>query len=227
MRSRRRTRLLLGFSVLLVGALLTALAIGTKHSARRQDRPAQAMPDGSMPAARQGGADESGALRREVALLRREVSAVRLRGAEEPPPKREEVAPADEVERERLVAESDERVRAQAEASEAALRAEPADPAWSSKARDLIASTVSNEALKATKVMDIDCRATLCRVRVTNPDPRARMVFEHHFVLAVGQLLPQALAQTIQHDDGSATSIVYLAREGHTFPSPASSAAGG
>jgi hypothetical protein len=136
-------------------------------------------------------------------------------------------APADEVERERLIAESDERIRAQAEASDAALRAEQADPAWSSKARDLIASTFSNEVLKATRVMDVDCRATLCRVRVTNPDPRARMVFEHHFTLAVGQLLPQALAQTIQHDDGSATSIVYLAREGHTFPSPASPAAGG
>jgi hypothetical protein len=222
MRPRRRTRTLLGFAVLLVGAL-TALAIGTNHSARSHDTIAQ--PDASRPAAQQG-ADQSGALRREVALLRREVMAARLRGADEPQPE-SEAAPANEVERERLVAESDERARAQAEASDAALRAEPDDPAWSTRARDLIATTFSNEVLKATKVLDVDCRATLCRVRVINPDPRARMVFEHHFTLAVGQLLPQVLAQTTQHEDGSATSIVYLAREGHSFPSPGSPAAGG
>jgi len=210
----------------MVGALLAALASGARRSAPGQARAAQARPDASMPAASQGGADESGALRREVALLRREVMAARLRGADEPRHE-SDATPVDEVERRRLIAESDERVRAQAEASEAALRAEPADPAWSSKARDLIASAVSREVLKATRVMDMDCRATLCRVRVVNPDARARMLFEHHFTLSVGLLLPQALVHTVQHDDGSATSIVYLAREGHGLPSPASPAAGG
>ncbi len=52
------------------------------------------------------------------------------------------------------------------------------------------------------------------------------MVFEHHFGLAVGQLLPQLQVQTIPHDDGSATSIVFLAREGHDFPTPGSPAGG-
>jgi hypothetical protein len=225
MRSQRRMRVLLGFAVLLVGGVLAALAIGSNRSAHSQDRAAPALVDAPTPAARQADSDQSGALRREVALLRREVSAARIRDAEESPPE-PDIAVGDEAERQRLVAEDEAKFRAQAEATEAALRAEQPDPAWSSKARDLIAGAVSNEAMKSTKVMDIDCRSTLCRVKVTNPDPKARMAFEHHFGLSVGMLLPQLQVQTIQHDDGSATSIVYLAREGHDFPAPKSSAGG-
>jgi hypothetical protein len=223
MRSQRHGRVLLGFAVVVVGALLAALAIGTNRSAPGQNRVAPAPLGASTPAARQQD-DQSGALRREVAILRREVSAARIRDAEETPVS--DVDPGDEAERERLIAQDEARFRAQGEATEAALRAEPADPAWSSKARDLIASAVSNETLKTTKLVDIDCRSTLCRVRVTNPDARTRMAFEHHFGVAVGQLLPQLQVQTIEHDDGSATSIVYLAREGHDFPAPKSSAGG-
>lgn len=225
MRSQRRRHLFLGFAVLLVGGVVAALAIGANQSAHGQDGAAPAVIDASAPAARQGDADQSAALRREVALLRREVSAARIRGAEETPPE-PKVMVADAAERERLVAQDEARFRAQAEASEAALRAEPADPAWSTQARDLIAGAMAADFLKATKVMDIDCRSTLCRVRVTNPDTRARMAFENHFGLAVGRLLPQLQVQTIQHDDGSATSIVFLAREGHDFPTPGSSAGG-
>lgn len=225
MRSQRRRRVLLGLSVLLVGAVVAALVIGTNQPAHGQGRAAPALPHASTPAARQGDADQSGALRREVALLRREVSAARISAAENTPPE-PKVIVGDEAERERLVAQDEARFRAQAEASEAALRAEPADPAWSSRARDLIAGAMAADFLKATKVMDIDCRSTLCRVRVTNPDVRARMAFEHHFGLAVGQLLPQLQVQTTQHDDGSATSIVFLAREGHDLPTPGSAAGG-
>jgi hypothetical protein len=228
MRSQRRTRVFLGFAVLVVGALLAALAIGTNRSAHGQDRAAPALLDASTPASTPAAHQrdvQSGALRREVALLRREVSAARIRDVEETQPE-PEMAPGDATERERLIEQDEARLRAQAEATEAALRAEPADPAWSNKARDLIAGSMQAEFLKATKVVDIDCRSTLCRVRVTNPDPRARMVFEHHFGIGVGQLLPQLQVQTIEHDDGSATSIVYLAREGHDFPSPRSPAGG-
>lgn len=67
------------------------------------------------------------------------------------------------AEMQKLEAESEKRILAQAEANEAALWKETEDPAWSGEARDLIASAVAAEELAATSVQDLECRATLCR----------------------------------------------------------------
>jgi hypothetical protein len=180
------------------------------------------------------------ALRREVALLRGDLAAVQRRlkqltrrGGEA---ERQDVTHGSAVsdgmptidpreglavyaaERQRLEAESEQRILAQAEANEAALQKETEDPTWSGEARDLIASAVAAGGLAATSVEDVECRATLCRVEVTHKDRQARAVFEQRFMPAVAQLLPQAMSRTVENENGSTSSVVYLARDGHDFP---------
>lgn len=179
-------------------------------------------------------------LRREVALLRDDLAAVRRRLEQLAPraveaeqqdaahgaavsegmpsidPREDPAAAA--AERQRLEAESEQRILAQAEANEAALQKETEDPTWSGEARDLIDSAVATEELAATSVQDVECRATLCRVEVTHKDRQAQVAFESQFIMAIAQLLPQATLRTVENEDGSSSTVLYLAREGHDFP---------
>ncbi|MGH9894389.1 MAG: hypothetical protein ACREA0_20875, partial [bacterium] len=76
------------------------------------------------------------------------------------------------------------------------------------------------EGLAATSIQDVECRATFCRVEVTHKDRQAQALFEQRFMPAVAQLLPQAMPRTVKNEDGSTSSVVYLARDGHDFPQP-------
>jgi hypothetical protein len=180
------------------------------------------------------------ALRREVALLRGDLAAVQRRlkqltrrGGKAERQDAAQGSAASEgmltidpreglavyaAERQRLEVESEQRILAQAEANEAALQKETEDPTWSGEARDLIASAVAAGELAATSVQDVECRATLCRVEVTHKDRQAQAVFEGRFMMAVAQLLPQATLRTVENEDGSRSTVLYLARDGHDFP---------
>lgn len=151
-----------------------------------------------------GGVHEVSALRREIASLREELTEVRR---------------APEQDRQTLEAEAQERIRAQAQATEAALEQEAVDVAWSSEALELIIDVLATEALAATTVEDLECRTTLCRLRVSHQDPRARAAFERQFPVAVAQLLPQLMAGSVEADGDRPTSVFYLARAGHDLPS--------
>jgi len=189
------------------------------------------------------GVDDIGALRREVDLLREDLDAVHRRleqlarrageterqdvahnstvsdGMPTLDPS-DDLAAAHEAERQRIEAESEQSTRAQAEANEAALQSETADTAWSGEAHDLITSAFATQDLTAASVADVECRATLCRVEVTHKNPQARAVFERQFTLAVAHLLPRAMVQAVENEDGSTSAVFYLARDGHDFPQP-------
>ncbi|MGH8656002.1 MAG: hypothetical protein ACREYE_29175 [Gammaproteobacteria bacterium] len=192
--------------------------------------------------ARGNDASDIEALRREVALLRADLGAVQRRlnqlARRAVEAEQQEVAHGSAVpdgmpaldpraslaavaaERQRLEAESEQRILAQSEANEAALQKETEDPTWSGEARDLINGAVVAEELGATSVQDVECRATLCRVEVTHKDRQARAAFRSQFIQAVAQLLPRAMMQPVENEDGSTSSVLYLARDGHDFPQP-------
>ncbi len=123
-----------------------------------------------------------------------------------------------EQDRQKLEAETRERIHAQAEATEVAFQREAVDLPWSREARELIARAVATEAPAATSVEELACRATLCRMRVSHRDPRARAAFEMRFPLAVAPHFPQVMAGTVETDGESPGSVLYLARRGHDLP---------
>jgi hypothetical protein len=197
-------------------------------------------PVGPAPDARGPGGETMDALRQEVARLRDEVAVVQrrvdqlARRADEA--KRPEVArgaavpegrlPGEprlslarlEAERQRREAEHENLILAQAEANEAAFQQETTETTWSGEAREVIARAVAAEELAGTSVQEVECRATLCRVEVTHIDQHARSVFARQFLVAVAPLLPQAMMQAVETKDGSVSTVLYLARDGHDFP---------
>jgi hypothetical protein len=104
------------------------------------------------------------------------------------------------------------------EAIEATLRHEPIDATWAAHAADTIDQAIGNNTLDGSILHDLECRSTLCRVEVTNQDPQARFAFELQFLIAVAQLLPRATLRTVENQDGSSSTVLYLARDGHDFP---------
>jgi hypothetical protein len=122
--------------------------------------------------------------------------------------------------RQTLEAEREQLILAQAEANEAALQKEVEDPIWSGETLDRINSAVAAGELAATSAQDVECGATLCRVEVTHKDRHGRSVFEQRLSAAVAELSPQAMIQTVENEDGSISTVLYLARDGHDFPQP-------
>jgi hypothetical protein len=126
-------------------------------------------------------------------------------------------AVSSQQDRQVLEAETRDRIAALARGAETALRAETVDAAWAGEARQLILEAAA--ALGAT-VEDLECRATLCRVRVSHREPAARASFESDFPIAVAQRFSQMLVQPADGDSASAGATLYLARDGRALPDP-------
>ena len=147
-------------------------------------------------------------LAREVAALRRDLALARAEARGAPV----------EQDRQTLEAEARDRVRGRALAIEVALGDEPVDARWSSEARDAIRRALAEATLAATSLDDLECRATLCRLRVTHRDARARADFEREFPGAVAALLPQLMVEPLDTEGDSPGALLYLARDGHDLP---------
>jgi hypothetical protein len=106
------------------------------------------------------------------------------------------------------------------EAIETSLRRESIDATWAAQAAHAIDQAMGDKTLEGSVLHDLECRSTLCRIEVTNKDPQARSAFELRFFMAVAQLLPRATLRTVENQDGSSSTVLYLARDGHDFPQP-------
>jgi hypothetical protein len=122
-----------------------------------------------------------------------------------------------------LEAETRDRIAALARLAERALRAETVDVAWAREARGLILNAAAP--LAATTVEDVECRATLCRMRVSHSDSIARASFESDFPIAVAGRISQMLVEPTESDSASPRATLYLARDGHALPDPGMPAA--
>lgn len=101
------------------------------------------------------------------------------------------------------------------EAIEATLRGEAIDATWAAQATDAVEQAFEDKALEGSVLDALECRSTLCRVEVTHPNPTARADFMLRFPMMVGPVLPSTTTQLIEADDGSSTTWIYLARQGH------------
>lgn len=96
------------------------------------------------------------------------------------------------------------------------FQSQEADPEWSAEALDALETALQSEELSGTSVVDMECRATLCRVEVEHRDPAEMMNFEMWLPEKLAPVLPR---MTLEREelDGRTTTIVYLARDGHSL----------
>ncbi|MGH9891510.1 MAG: hypothetical protein ACREA0_05905 [bacterium] len=116
------------------------------------------------------------------------------------------------------IAEEQQQIQAYAQTIEASLEAETVDSAWSGSTADLIREVFAADELAGASLQDIDCRATLCRVEVQHRDEAKLRKFQHLFPFRVSQVLPRLMMHRIENADGSITTYLYLARQGHRLP---------
>ncbi|MGQ0443644.1 MAG: hypothetical protein ACT4O2_00590 [Beijerinckiaceae bacterium] len=116
------------------------------------------------------------------------------------------------------IAEEQQQIQAYAQTIEASLEAEPVDSAWSGSTADRIREIFTGDELAGASLQDIDCRATLCRIEVQHRDEAKLREFQRLFPLRVSQVLPRLMMHRIENADGSVTTYLYLARQGHRLP---------
>lgn len=203
-------------TLLLVPGFLGAAAILIAQGApARETRGAAAspIPDGPGAAPQDR---ELAAMREELARLRTEVSALRRApdpGAPvaEPPSRAAELrgeVMRNPATRDAIARESSKGITARLDME---LRSH--DPAWSKNYESRLSSVLAQPELKAAVVTDLHCGSAVCRVKATHADLEAAEAFETVLTL----LAPDsggAWSQPTVNDDGSAASVVYLARKG-------------
>lgn len=113
------------------------------------------------------------------------------------------------------------------ESIESTYNSEKTDGAWAQQAAAEITAALSPEegaTLAQASVQEVECRLSLCRVEVSLAG-RGRMdEFLHRFHPKVAHLLPRLTIQPFERGGDSATFVIYLAREGHRFPDPETTA---
>lgn len=108
---------------------------------------------------------------------------------------------------------------------ETEFRAEPRDPDWAAQAASTItrawtdsaadqhyAGSEERDSLAGSRLRQMDCRATTCRVEVAHEDDRALMAFLHNFPSKVGAVLPYMTVEPADGPPGVLTTVVYLTR---------------
>jgi hypothetical protein len=118
---------------------------------------------------------------------------------------------------------SPEAERAAVEARVALLdqqaRTERVDPRWSGPATAQIQALFAGDKLAGSTLRDATCQTTLCRIEVDHRDALALDRFLGELPARLGWNT-NSYAQTLTHEDGSATLVLYLSREGYRLPRP-------
>ena len=179
----------------------SALASGDSELAARLDRLERALP---ALASRRGATAENTAAGSPAALAD-EPSGVDVDQARDP-------------ERERALAE--ERLERRMAFIQSTFAAEPRDPRWASDAGNEIRDAVSAPEFARSRVTEIDCRTTLCRLQIEHASTAAR----ERFVVEMPTRLPSLPRATTRFlpegDDGTSLAIMYLVRQGERMPAP-------
>lgn len=103
---------------------------------------------------------------------------------------------------------------------ENSLQNEPIDQRWASDTRKTINQVFTSEEFVGANVVDIECRATLCRVEVIHDSLQAVGDFDIWWPQKLAAILPNATVDRFTLEDGSVGTSIYLAREGYGLPRP-------
>jgi hypothetical protein len=103
-------------------------------------------------------------------------------------------------------------------ALESELTSQATDPLWSPTAERHITSVFSNESLHGNTLANLGCAATLCWLEVMHIDEDSRDYFMDEILPSLGWKT-ESYSYTLDNNDGSFNTVLYLSREGYSLPS--------
>ena len=95
------------------------------------------------------------------------------------------------------------------------LDGQPTDADWSHRAAEQFAAQLRAQALGHSRLLDVDCRTTTCRVEVAHTQEGGA----EHFCEELVSSIPwngEVFFRT-SDDAGESRTVVYVSREGHTL----------
>lgn|GEM_PF-4586439 len=96
---------------------------------------------------------------------------------------------------------------------------EAIDSAWSPKMAGLIQDRFLNtETLADVRLINSECRASLCRIEAEVDNPEQMLLFETELPALIGEELPRMTTFSEEQGNGSNRVTVYLARKGYKLP---------
>lgn len=219
-----------GSSWLVAGALGLGLAgsvaalLGFQARARADGRADTPVSPAPAEAARPGEGKDVERLRGEVALLQRQMLALRDRVAEQ----KEVAAEAPAAEPETLDPEalqerrkaSAQRWKAQMLEVAAAFEQEPLDRNFSTTTKGALDKAIQNNSVIQKVAGNVDCRSRTCRVEIQDaksPEVSKQLPL---FLQAVGPTLRRAQADHVDGESGQKTMVLYLTNEEPALPIP-------
>lgn len=116
-------------------------------------------------------------------------------------------------------AKEEESIQKQGEALETGFRQQTTDPNWSVKAKSLIEEALFSDKVASTDIIDVECRASMCRVELANDsNNQAPRITE--FPMKISEELPNILVSQTNESDGSTTTVLYLSKDDPVLPDP-------
>lgn len=117
-------------------------------------------------------------------------------------------------------AEQEREYRAYMAGVDAAFRAEPTDPPWSSATSLIVRTALSGDGDLRRLARNVECHSRTCRVEIADDGPGKLGVLLPMFTQQVGDQLPSAVADRIVNPAGGATIVLYMSRNSETQATP-------
>ena len=93
------------------------------------------------------------------------------------------------------------------------LEQEAVDPNWAPATIERIKTAFDDAGIWGSRLTDMDCRASRCRITVRHDSESAGLEFQRSFPLRLGSVLQRAVMSHFALEDGTARSIMHLSRE--------------
>jgi hypothetical protein len=152
--------------------------------------------------------------------LKREIGATLAAGGNAREPATADVSSGEPPNIVAEMAAEEEQIRQMAQLLDGALASEVADPSWSVGAAQEISRGLSDAALEHTRLDEVRCQSTLCRIEASHDSLEA----EQGFILQLGQLesfrRSEGFGQRVERADGSVATTMFVSRSGHRLPDP-------
>ena len=95
------------------------------------------------------------------------------------------------------------------------LQNEPTDQQWVADTRAVIEQTFASEEFSGATLTGIECRTSLCRVELLHDSLQSIDNFDVWWPQRLAPVLPNAVIDRVELDDGSVSTLIYLARAGY------------